>query len=129
MARAQETAAPRIRLELEHPNGGREVELLEIRQPTESGFSGVSAGGGPGGAWVEPWYVISQFEVLSIGHHSAVLRFRSSRFKGSLSSQTAHQLDRDKVPWQTTTYVPGQRVRISLEVGQPVIMSGSVVYQ
>jgi hypothetical protein len=73
--------------------------------------------------------VISQFELLSIGHHSVVLRFRSSRFKRSLSSQTAHPLDRDLVPWQTTTYVPGQRVRISLAVGQPMIMSGAVVYQ
>jgi hypothetical protein len=29
--RAQKRAAPKFRLELEHPNGGREIELFEIR--------------------------------------------------------------------------------------------------
>lgn len=129
--RAQKRAAPKFRLELEHPNGGREIELLEIHQPTESALSEVSAGGGPQGAWVEQWYVISQFEVLSIRNHCVVLRFRSGRFKGSLNPQSAHQLDRDQVPWQTTAYVPGERVRISIEAqaAQPLIMSGSVVYE
>lgn len=39
-----------------------------------------------------------------------------------------HILEADKVSWHTINYVPGKRVSIPMENGQPVLLSGSVVY-
>jgi len=43
------------------------------------------------------------------------------------ADQAMHILETDKVSWHTINYVPGERVSIPMENGQPVLLSGSVV--
>jgi hypothetical protein len=66
---------------------------------------------------------------MSIGQHSVGLRFRLKRFDRLLNSdQALHILETDKAPWHMINYIPGKRVSIPMENGQPVLLSGSVVY-
>ena len=72
---------------------------------------------------------MTEFEVLSIRHHSVGLRFGTKRFDRLLNSdQAMHILEADKVSWHMINYVPGKTVSIPVENGQPVLLSGSVVY-
>jgi hypothetical protein len=43
------------------------------------------------------------------------------------ADQAVHTPEEDKSVWHTISYVPGKRVSIAIENGQPVLMSGSVV--
>ena len=121
-------STPKFKLEVQFPNGGTEMHLLGIGQPDTSGHPEVRAGAGPQRAWSEEHLDVTEFEVLSIGQHSVSLRFRLKRFDRQLNSdQALHILDADKVPWHVINYIPGKRVSIPMENGQPVLLSGSVV--
>ena len=72
---------------------------------------------------------MTEFEVLSIRQHSAGLRFRLKRFDRLLNAEQAmHILEAEKVPWHTINFFPDEKVSIPMENGQPVVLSGSVVY-
>ena len=104
------------------------MHLLGIGQPDTSGHPEVRVGTGPQGSWSEEHYVVTEFEVLRIRQHSVGLRFRLKRFDRLLNAdQAMHILEADKVSWHTINYVPGKRVSIPMENGQPVLLSGSVV--
>jgi hypothetical protein len=119
---------PKFKFELQFPNGGSEVHLLGIGQPDTSGYPEVSAGTGPQGPWSEEHFVVTEFKVLSIRHHSVGLRFRLKRFDRLLDSdQAMHILEADKVSWQRINYVPGKKVSIPMESGEPLLLSGSVM--
>jgi hypothetical protein len=119
---------PKFKLEVQYPNGGTEMRLLDIGQPNTSGHPELRTGAGPQGPWSEEHYVVTEFEVLSIHHHSVGLRFRLKRFDRLLNSdQALHILEVEKVSWHMINYVPGKRVSIPVENGQPVLVSGSVV--
>ena len=121
-------STPKLKLELQFPNGGSEMHLMGIGQPDTSGHTEVRAGTGPQGPWSEAHFVVTEFEVLSIRYHSVSLRFRLKRFDRPLDTdQAMHILEADKVPWQSINYVPGERVSIPMENGEPVLLSGSVV--
>lgn len=121
-------STPKFKLELQFPNGGSEMHLLGIGQPDTSGHPEVRSGTGPQGPWSEEHFVVTEFEVLSIRYHSVGLRFRLKRFDRLLNAdQAMHILEADKVPWQMINYVPGKRVSIPMENGQPVLLSGSVI--
>jgi len=121
-------STPKFKLEVQFPNGSTEMHLLGIGQPDTSGQPEVRAGTGPQGPWSEEHYVVTEFEVLSISQHSVGLRFRLKRFDRLLTAdQAMHILETDKVSWHTINYVPGERVSIPMENGQPVLLSGSVV--
>jgi len=125
---AEGAPTPRFKLEVQFQNGGTEMHLLDIGQPDTSGHPEVRAGAGPQGPWSEEHYVVTEFEVLSTGRHSVGLRFRLKRFDRLLNSDQAMLvLDADKVSWHTINYVPGKRVRIPVENGQPVLLNGSIV--
>ena len=125
---AGRASTPKFKLELQFPNGSSEMHLLGIGQPDTSGHSEVRVGTGPQGPWSEEHYVVTQFEVLSIFQHSVGLRFRCKRFDRLLTAdQAMHILEKDNVSWQTIKYVPGKTVRIPMENGQPLLLSGSVV--
>jgi len=127
-ASAGGASTPKFKLELQFPNGGSEMHLLGIGQPDTSGHPEVRAGTGPQGPWSEEHFVVTEFEVLSIRYHSVGLRFRLKRFDRLLNAdQAMHILEADKVPWQMINYVPGKRVSIPMENGQPVLLSGSVI--
>jgi len=119
---------PRFKLEVQYQNGGTEMHLLGIGQPDTSGHPEVRTGAGPQGPWAEEHFVVTEFEVLSIRHHSVGLRFRLKRFDRLLNTdQAMHILEADKVPWHTITYVLVKRVSIPVENGQAVLLSGSIV--
>jgi hypothetical protein len=121
-------STPRLKLEVQFPNGGTEMRLLTIGQPDTSGHPEVRVGTGPQGQWSDEHYVVTEFKVLSIRQHSVGLRFRLKRFDRLLNAdQAMHILETDKVSWHTINYVPGTRVSIPVENGQPVVLSGSVV--
>lgn len=123
-------AAPGFRLDLQFPNGSREMHLLTVGHRNTSGSPQISAGTGPQGPWTRMSEVVSEFEVLSIRNNSVDFRFRLKSFSRLLNSGEAMgMLDAEKMPWQTITYAPGQLVSISVESGDPVLLSGSVVYQ
>jgi hypothetical protein len=127
-ASAKGASAPKFKLEVQFPNGGTEMHLLGIGQPDTSGHSELRAGSGPQGPWSEEHFVVTEFEVLSIHNQSVGLRFRLKRFDRVLNSdQAMHILEADKVSWHTINYVPGKRVSIPVENGQPVQLSGSIV--
>jgi len=128
-ASAGVASTPKFKLEVQFPNGGTEMHLLGIGQPDTSGHPEVRVGTGPQGPWSDEHYVVTEFEVLSISQHSVGLRFRLKRFDRLLNTdQAMHILEADKVSWHTINYVPGKRVSIPVENGQPVLLSGSVVY-
>lgn len=128
-ASAGGASTPKFKLEVQFPNGGTEMHLLGIGQPDTSGHPEVRTGAGPEGPWSEEHFVVTEFAVLSIGQHSVGLRFRLKRFDRLLNSdQALHILEADKVPWHMINYIPGKRVSIPMENGQPVLLSGSVVY-
>ena len=119
----------RFKLEVQYPNGGSEMHLLSIGRPDTSGHSEVRAGAGPQGAWSEVHLVVTEFEVLSIGQRSVSLRFRSKRFDRQLNAEQALRiLEADKVPWHMIRYIPGTKVSVPVENGQPLLLSGSVAY-
>jgi hypothetical protein len=121
-------STPKFKLELQFPNGGSEMHLLGIGQPDTSGHPEVRSGTGTQGPWSEEHYVVTEFEVLSIHYHSVGLRFRLKHFDRLLNAdQAMHILEADKVSWHTINYVPGKRISIPMENGQPVLLSGSVV--
>ena len=103
----------RFKLEVQFPNGGTEMHLLDIGHPSTSDRPELRTGAGPRGPWSEEHYVVTEFEALSIGHHN--------------SDQAMPTLEADKVPWHTINYVPGKRVRIPVENGQPMLLNGSIV--
>ncbi len=71
---------------------------------------------------------MTEFEVLSIRHHSVGLRFRLKRFDRLLNAdQAMHMLEADRVPWHMINYVSGKRVSIPMKNGRLVLLSGSVV--
>jgi hypothetical protein len=118
----------KFKLEVQYQNGGTGMHLLGIGQPDTSGHPEVRTGAGPQGPWSEEHFVVTEFEVLSIGRRWVGLRFRLKRFDRLLNSdQAMHILEADKVPWHTITYVPGKRVSIPVENGQAVLLSGSIV--
>lgn len=126
--RPLQSSTPKFKLEVQFPNSGTEMHLLGIGQPDTSGHPEVRVGTGPQGPWSEEHYVVTEFEVLSIRQRSVGLRFRLKRFDRLLNAdQAMHILEADKVSWQTINYVPGKRVSIPMENGQPVLLSGSVV--
>lgn len=128
-ASAGRASTAKFKLEVQFPNGGTEMHLLGIGQPDTSGHPEVRVGTGPQGPWSEEHYVVTEFEVLSIRHDSIGLRFRLKRFDRLLNSEQAmHILEADKVAWQTINYVPGERVKIPMTNGQPVLLNGSIVY-
>jgi hypothetical protein len=128
-ASAGGASTQKFKLEVQFPNGSREMHLLGIGQPDTSGHSEVRTGAGPQGPWSEEHFVVTEFVVSSIGRHSVGLRFRLKRFDRLLNSdQALHVLEADKVPWHRINYIPGQRVSIPMENGQPVLLTGSVVY-
>jgi hypothetical protein len=127
-ASAGGASTPKFKLEVQFPNSGTEMHLLGIGQPDTSGHPEVRVGTGIQGPWSEEHYVVTEFEVLSIRQHSVGLRFRLKRFDRLLSAdQAMHILEADRVSWHTINYVPGKRVSIPMENGQPVLLSGSVV--
>ena len=126
-ASAGRASTAKLKLELQFPNGSTEMHLLSIGQPDTSGHPEVRVGTGPQGPWSEEHYVVTEFEVLSIRRDSIGLRFRLKRFD-RLLNQAMHILEADKVAWQTVNYVPGERVKIPMTNGQPVLLSGSIVY-
>jgi hypothetical protein len=122
-------STPKLKLEVQFPNSGTEMHLLGIGQPDTSGHPEVRVGTGPQGPWSEEHYVVTEFEVLSIRQHSVGLRFRLKRFDRLLNAEQAmHILEAEKVPWHTINFVPDEKVSIPMENGQPVVLSGSVVY-
>lgn len=121
-------STPKFKLEVQFPESGTEMHLLGIGQPDTSGHPEIHVGTGPQGPWSDEHYVVTEFEVLSIRQHSVGLRFRLKRFDRRLTvDQAMHILEADKVSWHTINYVPGQRVSIPMEDGQPVLLVGSVV--
>ena len=127
-ASAGEASTPKFKLEVQFPNSGTDMHLLGIGQPDTSGHPEVGVGTGPLGPWSEEHYVVTEFEVLSISQRSVGLRLRLKRFDRLLKAdQAMHILETDKVPWHTINYVPGERVSIPMENGQPVLLSGAVV--
>jgi hypothetical protein len=127
-ASAGVASTPKFKLEVQFSNSGTEMQLLGIGQPATSGHPEVRVGTGPQGPWSDEHYVVTEFEVLSIRQHSVGLRFRLKRFERLLTAdQAMHILQADKVSWHTINYVPGTRVSIPMENGQPVVLSGSVV--
>lgn len=118
-----------FKLEVQFPDGGTDMHLLGIGEPATSAHPEVRAGVGPQGPWSEEHLIVTEFEVLSIGQNSVGLRFRLKRFDRLLSSdQALHILEADKVPWHMISYIPGKRVSVPMEDGQPVLLSGSVAY-
>jgi hypothetical protein len=127
-ASAVRACTPKFKLEVQFPNSGTEMHLLGIGQPDTSGHPEVRVGTGPQGPWSEEHYIVTEFEVLSIRPHSVGLRFRWKRFDRLLNAdQAMHILEADKVSWHTINYVPGRRVSIPMENGQPVLLDGAVV--
>jgi len=127
-ASAGGASTPKFKLEVQFPNSGTEMHLLGIGQPDTSGHPEVRVGTGRQGPWSEEHYVVTEFEVLSIREDSVVLRYRLKRFDRLLNAdQAVHILEADKVSWHTINYVPGKRVSIPMENGQPVLVSGSIV--
>lgn len=121
-------STPKFKLEVQFPNGGTEMHLFGIGQPDTSGHPEVRVGTGPQGPWSDEHIVVTEFEVLSIRQHSVGLRFRLKRFDRLLTvDQAMHILGTEKVAWHTIEYVPGTRVSVPMENGQPVLLSGSVV--
>ena len=128
-ASAGSASTPKFKLELQFSSGGTELHLLGVGQPDMSGHPEVRVGTGPQGPWSEEHYVVTEFEVLSIRHDSIGLRFRFKRFDRLLTSdQAMHIREADKVVWQTVNYVPGERVKIPMTNGQPVLLSGLIFY-
>ena len=127
-ASAGGAASRKFKLEIQYADGGTEMHLLGIGEPDTSGHPEVKVGTGPQGPWSEEHFVVTEFEVVSIRQHAVGLRFRLKRFDRLLhADQIMHILEADKVSWRTINYVPGKRVSIPVENGQPVLMSGSVV--
>src|ERR1700730_6182547 len=88
-ASARGASTPRFKLEVQFPNGVSETQLLDIGRPATSGHPEVRVGTGPQGSWSEEHYVVTEFEVLSIGHHSVGLRFRVKRFDRLMNPEQA----------------------------------------
>jgi hypothetical protein len=127
-ASAGRASPPKFKLEVQFPNNSTEMHLLSVGQPDTSGHPEVRVGTGPQGPWSEQHYVVTEFELLSIRQDSVGLRFRLKRFDRLLNAdQAMHILEADKVSWHSINYVPGKRVSIPVENGQPVLLSGTVV--
>jgi hypothetical protein len=117
-----------FKLEAQFPNGGTEMHLLTVGKAAMSSHTEVRAGTGPEGPWSEEHVVVTEFKVVSINRHSVDLRFRLKRYDGHLSlEQTSNILEAEKVSWHMIRYIPGKRVSVPMENGQPVELSGSVV--